>query len=77
MTAASIRLRTSRRASTLTVTGFEEPTPAAAANPYGQRAPSETMPMAARMARASPKPAYRDVTSLSTFSVPTELPMSL
>ncbi|MCW2811888.1 MAG: hypothetical protein JWP61_2346 [Friedmanniella sp.] len=43
----------------------------------GQRAPSEISPIAARMAKASPKPAYREVTSLSTFSVPTELPMSL
>ena len=43
----------------------------------GQRAPSEIIPRAARMANPSPNPAYREVTSLSTFSLPTEVPMSL
>jgi hypothetical protein len=44
---------------------------------YGQRAPSEIIPSAARIAKPSPKPAYREVTSRSTFSLPTELPMFL
>jgi hypothetical protein len=44
---------------------------------YGQRAPSEIIPRAARIAKPNPKPAYREVTSRSIFSLPTELPMSL
>ena len=48
----------------------------AATRAYGQRAPREIRPSAARMAKTSPKPAYREVTSRSTFSLPTELPMS-